>query len=231
MFFRALAPKTCTLEEAIGRLIDSAKKLRKFSRYGRFITELWPKFDRIFKDVRNGSSDPFAPHPDLVTDLQAQVRARGPHPIEMSTERITAKLNHVDPLSLFFGTVLHSLDHQNVFDITKNPFWLTPKDPTWTYIGGMSRNVRVGFLGDHTNVFPVAFKEVPATYAGGFVKRVYDAAHEIDPMLADNMQGHLNQDGVPITAPVFFPMVVREVRNILARSNTAQSVRRLVRAC
>merc|ERR1712025_280435 len=123
-----------------------------------------------------------------VADLQERLRAQGLHYIEMSTDRITAKLNNLDVLSLFFGTVLHSLDHQNVFDITKTPFWLTNKDPTWTYIKGMTRNVRVGFLGNHLNVFPVEFKDVPATDVRGFAKRVYDAANEIDPMLAANMQ-------------------------------------------
>merc|ERR1711939_786877 len=71
-------------------------------------------------------------------------------------------------LSLYFGTVLHSLDHQNVFDIVGNPFWLRKSDTQWSYLEEFCRVVRVGFLGDHTSVFPTLFKSVPESDCGGF---------------------------------------------------------------
>jgi hypothetical protein len=189
VFIHALNPTTVPIEKAIGRYFDSAKKLEKFSRLGRFATRLWPQFERILDDVKSGStqSDPFAPDPELMAALQAQLQGQR-HNIEMSTERIRAKLSRVDALSLYFGTVLHSLDHQNVFDIVENPFWLRKSDKQWSYLEELGRVVRVGFLGDHTSVFPTLFKSVPESDCGGFFQRVYKVARGIDTRLADRME-------------------------------------------
>ena len=91
----------------------------------------------------------------------------------------------VDMEGLFIGTVMHSLDHSQAGNITKDPLWLqSGSHSSLQWMEEWCRFVRCGFTDDLPGIiFKHKFKDAPHP----FFNAVYDFAHKLDPELADGM--------------------------------------------
>lgn len=102
----------------------------------------------------------------------------------------------IDVEALFNGTVMHSLDHTQAGDITKDPLWfrsnnnrdLKPEaeqdNSHYEWMEEFCRFARCGFVDDLPGLlFNYRFKDAPHP----FFKKVYNFAYKINPYLADSM--------------------------------------------
>ena len=87
-------------------------------------------------------------------------------------------------LSVFVGTVLHSLDHCLMDWNLKDPLWLDVDDPRFGKMAEVGRVVKVGFVSDVPGLY---FHKRFKGSGHPFYEAVYKKAAKINKKLADNM--------------------------------------------
>ena len=87
-------------------------------------------------------------------------------------------------LSVFVGTVLHSLDHSLMDWNLKDPLWLDVDDPRFGKMAEVGRVVKVGFVSDIPGLY---FHKRFKGSGHPFYEAVYRKAAKINKKFADNM--------------------------------------------
>uniref|UniRef100_A0A7S2PST0 Uncharacterized protein n=1 Tax=Zooxanthella nutricula TaxID=1333877 RepID=A0A7S2PST0_9DINO len=119
------------------------------------------------------------PHSDLC-NFVVKVRRQFIRAFEKYEDRMLG----IDMEALFVGTVLHSLDHQNLEWNIEDPLWFAPVSPDFAAMAEFCRLVRVGFVEDIWSVpFARRFREA----SHPFFKEVYERGARINKRLADHM--------------------------------------------
>merc|ERR1712196_449896 len=108
--------------------------------------------------------------------MQEEIDWCNKNSLRYSENFMRSVLNRISVASLFFGTVVHALDHTHLVEICKDPFWLTCSSARWRYVETCARLIRIAFTDDHPSAFPVLCKDCADIDDAKFFTDVYRAA-------------------------------------------------------
>lgn len=86
--------------------------------------------------------------------------------------------------ALFYGSIVHSIDHCAAWKSIEDPLWLDTKHQDFGLMAEMARIVVNGFTHD---LPALSFKRFYKEIDHPFYRKVYEKAKSIDPILADQM--------------------------------------------